>query len=793
MEKIRISVRNFLEFLMRSGDIDQRISKSGQTQAMLEGAKLHRRIQKSMGSTYEAEVPLKIEVCREEYILSLEGRADGIIKEDPVIIDEIKGMFCDVMKMEEPVAIHLAQAKCYAYMYVRLFDQECIKVQMTYASLGRDEEEIKYFTYTYSAEELESWFMNLVLEYDRWAVEQMHQKEQRRASIEKLQFPFPYREGQKQLAAAVYRTLEEGAQLFVEAPTGAGKTMACVFPAVKAVGEGYGDKIFYLTAKTITKSVAKEAFYVLKDHGYAGKLLEITAKEKICPMDDMLCNPQACMYAKGHFDRVNDALFHVWTTKDVFLRKQIQKAAEEYKVCPYEFQLDLAQWADDIVCDYNYAFDPNAHLKRFFSEGSKGDHLFLVDEAHNLVNRAREMYSATLIKEDFLRVKKILNSHNKKITKQLEACNKVLLEWKRQCDGYMVHEQINELIFKLLRLASTMDEFLRESDEFAGKEEVVEFYMTLRGFMMIYDLLDENYVIYSEITPEDEFALHLFCVDTASNLKSYLDRGRGVIFFSATFLPIQYYKHLLSTYENPYAIYARSTFSKEQSCVLVGADVSSLYSRRTREEFEHFAEYLKGMALSKQGNYIAFFPSYKMMRQVYEVFMNLEEAKQVEVVVQERRMLEADREEFLEAFEKKRNQSLLAFCVLGGIFSEGIDLKGSRLIGAAIIGTALPMVCNERDILKNYYSEQGKNGFDYAYTYEGMTKVLQAAGRVIRTKEDYGVILLLDERFMRNDMQGLFPMEWSHRQVCNLTNFKGKLENFWKTSLLRIEDEEGMI
>ncbi|MCR5666227.1 MAG: ATP-dependent DNA helicase [Eubacterium sp.] len=793
MEKVRISVRNFLEFLLRSGDIDQRISKSKQAEAMLEGAKLHRRIQKQMGAAYQAEVPLKMELDRGEYCLSLEGRADGIIAGEPVMIDEIKGLYRDVTKLEEPIEVHLAQAKCYAYMYAILNQKETMRVQMTYASLGSEEEKMKYFDFTYSVQELASWFLELAKEYDAWAIEQIHQKKRRLESIKGLEFPFPYREGQKQLAAAVYRTLEEGAQLFVEAPTGAGKTMACTFPAVKAVGEGYGDKIFYLTAKTITKSVAKEAFSILRDHGYRGKLLEITAKEKLCPMEETVCNPDACPYAKGHFDRVNEAVYATWTSHAVFLREEILKEAKHYKVCPYEFQLDLAEWADDIVCDYNYAFDPNAHLKRFFAEGSKGDYLFLVDEAHNLVNRARSMYSASLVKEDFLLAKRTIAERSKKIARQLEACNKVMLEWKRQCDGYVVHTQINEIIFKLVRLATSFDDFLRESEEFPGKETLVEFYMQIRQFLMIYDLLDDNYVIYTEIMPGGEFALHLFCVDPAVNLKSYLDRGRGAVFFSATFLPIHYYKQMLSTYENPYAIYAKSTFSKEQSCVLLGEDVSSRYTRRTSEEFMRFAKYLHGMVKAKCGNYIAFFPSYKMMHQVCDSFMQIEQPDDLELLVQDTHMGEADREEFLAHFEAEREGSMLAFCVMGGIFSEGIDLKGARLIGAAIIGTALPQVCNERDILKNYYTQQGKNGFDYAYTYEGMTKVMQAAGRVIRTKEDAGVILLLDERFLRRDIKALFPMEWSHHEVCNLTNFEGKLKNFWKTSLLRFEDEEGMI
>lgn len=777
---IRISVRNFVEFILRSGDIDNRISSSARQEAMLAGGKIHRKIQRREGSGYLAEVPLKIELEQELYTLVIEGRADGIkaVKER-IVIDEIKGIFHDVHDLKEPVPVHLAQAKCYAYIYASQANLPEIEVQMTYCNL--DTEEIRRFHSAYIYEELEQWFMELVAQYDKWANFQFQWHRLRNDSIRTLAFPFAYREGQKKLAASVYTSILRRKNLFVQAPTGTGKTMSVLFPAVKAVGENLSDKIFYLTAKTVTRAVAKEAAAILKEHGYQAKVLEITAKEKLCLLEEMECNPVHCPYAKGHYDRVNDAVFDLLQKQDDFFQNDFLEQAQKHMVCPFELCLDTASWADLIICDYNYAFDPNVHLKRFFSEGVKGEYLFLIDEAHNLVERARKMYSAVLYKEDILSVKKTVKPYSRKVEKQLEACNRKMLEKKKECEDYIICGGIGDFVFALMRLASSMDDFLREKREFPKRKEVVEFYMNLRHFLNIAELVDENYVTYYEKEANDRFALHLYCIGTAVNLQEYLNRGNSAVFFSATLLPVNYYKKLLTTQEDCYAVYAHTVFSSSQSCILVAGDVSSKYTRRTNAEFEKIASYIIGMVEQKKGNYIAFFPSYKMMEQVLEQFYQMPQAGWVDCIVQENSMNEASRKEFLEEFSRNRKRSLCAFCVMGGIFGEGIDLKEEQLIGVAVVGTGLPQVCQEQEILKQYYEENGENGFAYAYTYPGMNKVLQAAGRVIRTARDRGVILLLDDRFYRREYREMFPREWAHAKRCSLNNFREELRKFWES------------
>ena len=555
--KLHISVRNLVEFIFREGDIDNRSGKLQSADAMMEGTRIHRKIQKSMGEEYHAEVPLVHIVDTNLYELRVEGRADGIFTEiiderEVTFIDEIKGMYKKVLLMEEPIFVHKAQAMCYAY--IAAYDN-CLSevgVQMTYCNI--ETEEIKYFRDIFSFEELQEWFERLMDEYGKWARFQCEWRKIRQKSIKSLIFPYDYRSGQKKLVEDVYRTILRRKNLFIQAPTGVGKTISTIFPAVKAVGEELADRIFYLTAKTITASVARDTFELLGEYGYRAKVIQITAKEKLCLCEEMECNPINCPYAKGHYDRVNDAVYEILTTENFFSRDAIIAQAQKHTVCPFELCLDIATWADDIVCDYNYLFDPNVYLKRFFQEGIKGDYIFLVDEAHNLVERSREMYSAQLIKEDFLLCKKIIKPYSKKIEKILDKCNKLLLEYKRECESYVVYENVGNLIFSLMRLASELDDFLQKPMEFQGRKDLLDFYFSVRNFLSIYDLVDDHYVIYTKLLDDGRFMLKLFCVDPSENVQNCLDKANATIFFSATLLPVNYYKSLLSTKTDNYAI-----------------------------------------------------------------------------------------------------------------------------------------------------------------------------------------------------------------------------------------------
>lgn len=779
-EIIRISVRNLVEFILRSGNLDNRRSFAADKEAMLKGSKIHRKIQKQMKASYRAEVPLSWDQEYEGFIIRVEGRADGIIEEEEhTVIDEIKGVYRELMYMEEPVEVHKAQAMCYAYMYGKPLKKQEIQVQMTYCQI--ETEEIKRFQESFTLSYLEKWFQDLLTEYYKWAEFQYSRRIKRRNSMEGMEFPYPYREGQRELVTGVYHTITKGRQLFIQAPTGIGKTMAALFPAVRAVGEGYGDKIFYLTAKTITRTVAEEAFVILKSKGLSYKTLSITAKEKLCLLEEMECNPEKCPYAKGHFDRVNDAVFELLNSTDTFLREELLEQAERHQVCPYEMCLDVSNWVDAIICDYNYAFDPKVHLKRFFGEGVKGDYLFLIDEAHNLVERGRKMYSATLCKEDFLEKAKIVREVSPKLSKILKKCNRHLLEYKRECDTYKVMEHIGGFSLQLMSLLGEMEHFLEQEHEEKIQKDILEFSFEVRHFLNMYELTDENYVIYTHYGEQGEFLLTLFCVNPRRNLQECLNKGKSTVFFSGTFLPLPYYRSLFSMREDDYAICASSPFPRENLKLLVARDVSSKYTRRDALEYEKMAEYIVQLLQGKKGNYLVFFPSYRMMEDICQVVEEkLKNAKtRVRYVYQTPSMTEQEREEFLEQFQEDGEETLAGFCVMGGIFSEGIDLAGKKLIGAAIVGTGLPQIGSEREILKEYYDEKANMGFSYAYRYPGMNKVLQAAGRVIRTKTDRGIVLLLDERFLQRAYQELFPAEWQGYEVCTVSQVGEKIRQFW--------------
>jgi DNA excision repair protein ERCC-2 len=806
--EIRISVRNLVEFILRSGNIDNRRTAAPEN-AMQEGGRIHRMIQRKMGSDYHAEVFLRYIYKTPDYEIQVEGRADGIIiqaggspdqipelSEDgiapayrdlvTVTIDEIKGTYRDIHKMKGAVPVHLAQARCYAYIYGVQNCLKSVRVRLTYCNI--ETEEIRYFHFEYDFEELEDWFFGIMEQYRKWSDFQFEWQNLRGTSIKSLAFPFPYRQGQKELASYVYQTIYHKKKLFIEAPTGAGKTLTTIFPSVKAVGEGMGQKIFYLTAKTITRTVADSAIELLREQGLKFKSVTLTAKDKICFMEETECNPEYCPYAKGHFDRINDAIFDLLTSRDNFSREAVESFARAHQVCPFEMCLDMSLFADAVIGDYNYLFDPHVYLKRFFSEGIKEDYLFLIDEAHNLVDRGREMYSAVLKKEDFLALKKVIKDYDPGMYYRLEKCNRELLSLKRECEDYACLDETQAMPFirALLRLSSAMETYLEEQEESPVRKDVLDFYFEISHFLLINDRLDSNYVTYTQLDSDGGFCIRLFCVNPSKNLGECMMRGRSAILFSATLLPIQYYKRLLGAKEGDYEVYACSVFDARKKGLFIANDVTSKYTRRSELEYYKIASYIHRVISQREGNYMVFFPSHTFLQNVYDSYRShFQDPARTECLLQEDHMEEDEREAFLSRFALNDGSvgreagTLVGFCVLGGIFSEGIDLKNDSLIGAVIVGTGLPQVCNEREILKKYFDSQGDNGFDFAYRYPGMNKVLQAAGRVIRTVEDVGIVVLLDERFLTGSYLRMFPREWVEYERVSIEQIGKRVERFW--------------
>lgn len=772
---LKISVRNLVEFVYNSGDIDNRTGSGPDTQAMLCGTRIHKKIQKKMGSLYEAEVPLKMEIPFEDYSLNVWGRADGIFYENgQCIIDEIKSMYMDVTRLEKPLMVHLSQAKCYAYMYALSKDIDNICIQMTYVNI--DTEEINRLRLDFTKGELTEWFEGTINEFRKWSDFLYISEKIRNNSIKPLEFPFEYRKGQRNLCVSVYKSISRQKVLFIQAPTGVGKTISTVFPAVKAMGEDLCDKIFYLTAKTITRTVAQESFDILRSHQLRLRTITITAKEKICE-NGLSCNPVECIMAKGHFDRVNEAVYDIITNEERIDRECITRYAKKHNVCPFEFSLDVSYWCDAIICDYNYVFDPNAYLRRFFAEDNKERYVFLIDEAHNLVERGREMYSASLSKNDVMEFKRIIKGYDRRLYNCAQRVNNALLEIKRKTEkDIYIMEAAGGVTGALSVLFSELSRFNEEKRETGYRDKILEFFFKVRDFLNISEIADENYVIYSVIDDDGDLILNEYCVNPSNNINACIARSRAAILFSATLLPIKYYKSLLRGCEDDYAIYAESPFENNNRKVLIARDVTTRYTDRTPHRFKRIYEYIKGTVNVKYGNYMVFFPSYGYMESILSYY----EEKDFDIAVQKRDMNEEDKENFLREFEAYHtDRPFVGFCVMGGIFSEGIDLKEESLIGVIVAGTGLPQVGVKQDILMEWFSKEGK-GFEYAYIYPGLNKVLQSAGRVIRTEKDRGIILLLDNRFLGRAYDGLMPAEWSNMEIVDIGSYVESLIRFWK-------------
>ena len=772
---IKISIRNLVEFIMRHGSIDNRYTSSIKA---IEGIRGHQRVQKSYGDNYTAEVPLKYTLTYEDLEIMVEGRADGILIEDEkTIIDEIKTTTKDLLLIDENTnPLHWAQAKCYGYIYSMQNELDNIDIQITYYNI--DTKSTRILRQSYTLKELEEFFFWLIDEYKSWAQLESDWVNKRNESIKKLKFPFEnYRPGQRELAVRVYKSITDSKKCFAQAPTGTGKTISTIFPAIKAMGEDKTSKIFYLTAKTITREVAQNTISLMRKKDLNLKAVTITAKEKICKMDEVNCNPEYCPYANGYFDRINNSLKDILAKYNDYSKDNIEKISEEYMLCPFELSLDLTNLSDVIICDYNYVFDPRVYLKRFFDTKTT-DYTFLIDEAHNLVDRAREMYSATLNEEKFVKVKKLISKKDKRITrviKEIQSYFEDKLEDLTTLDenDLVESEAPLELCEILSSFIKFVDEYLARTNE--ENEELMDLYFDVYSFLSISDFYDKNYTtIYTKTF--NGMTIKIYCVNPQKVIEEKMKKAKSNIIFSATLIPMDYFMKMYSYDEEDFIINLKSPFDVKNRLLMIGDNVATTYNKRF-ETSEDIASYIANCVQAKKGNYMVFFPSYKYMELVFDEMK--ENYPNINISIQESNMSEEEKEEFLSMFDEDNKETHVGFCVLGGHFSEGIDLTNDKLIGVIIVGVGMPQIGIERDIIKEHMKDSNK-GFDYAYVYPGMIKVLQAAGRCIRTDDDKGVILLLDNRYSQRRYQSLFPYEWyPNFRVRKSDDVKTLCEEFW--------------
>ncbi len=771
-----ISVRSLVEFILRSGDL--RYDFMGSVSAV-EGIRAHQKIQRGRPAGYQAEVAVSHVVDHDDFDLNISGRIDGVMEEESrVVVEEIKSTRRPLDDLEEnPNPLHWGQVRCYAYLWSLQHQQKEVVVRLTY--LHVDSDRIREIERVFTFGELEDFFGGLLQRYISWITTIAEWDKLRDTSIAELAFPFEtYRPGQRDMAVAVYRSIQNGGRLLLQAATGIGKTMGALYPAIKALGENQVEKVVFLTARTTGRHAAEMALETLAHKGLRLRSITITAKEKICFCPESGCVPEECTYAKGHFDRIEgalaDGLLH-----DALTREAIESIAHEHQVCPFEFTLEMVNWSDCVICDYNYAFAPGVMLQRLFGEEG-GRHGVLVDEAHNLIDRSREMFSARLMKTQVLVLRRKIKDELPGIYKLLGRINTWMAAERRKCketrDALVSRELPESLIERLKDFLHGAEKWLARNKPADFRDQLLELFFSVIRFVKVAEGFDTSYAMINEAV-DDELSVRLFCIDPADQLHEAWKRCRAAVLFSATLTPAGYYQSVLGCGEDATALNLASPFPPDNFAVFLADRISTLYREREQSCGE-VVRAIIDLVAQRKGHYLIFFPSHAYLRMTYERF--LIECPETEIIVQSTGMPEDQREAFLERFHQEASETLVGFAVLGGIFGEGIDLKGERLTGAVIVGVGLPGICIERDLIRDHFDRKNRFGFEFAYQYPGINRVLQAAGRVIRSETDQGVLLLIDRRYRETRYRKLLPAGWKAARMTDQKTFAGKIRSFWE-------------
>ncbi|MCI2018710.1 MAG: ATP-dependent DNA helicase [Lentilactobacillus buchneri] len=780
----QIGIRQLVEFLLRTGDLSPITSSENTPQ---EGSRIHRKLQKRRPDSYQSEVSLKtsFQYLEDEYIV--EGRADGIDYQDStVLIEEIKTSDLEFQSVpESTIQLYWAQAKVYAYILMEKDALDDIRLQLTYVQTPDERITTKFKSYT--KDEATSFFNELVAEYKAWIKLRRELNEQRIKSAKALRFPFTnYRPGQHQLAVNVYKTIMLEKHLFIEAPTGTGKTISTLFPAIKSMGESLISRIFYFTAKQSTRHVAENTISLMAKNGLTLKSITLTAKDKITFQEERDVPPEKNPYMVGYYDRVRPAIKDIILNENQITKQTIEKYAEKHKVDPFEYSLDVSLFCDIIICDYNYLFDPQVHLQRFFSVPDK-ENCFLVDEVHNLVQRSREMYSAALKLSPIKPLIDTLSKQkeaNKKIIKKLESLKRAFKRYSKEA-GETVSRQIAQTA-PIDNFNKTLGDLIAEIHEWLANQKpsptvdlVVDYYLQCRSYYLISQFYDETYRT-RVIVDEDhhDIIFRQFCMDPSKQLKESLSLGRAAILFSATLSPISYYQRVLGDEADSLPMISTSSFPQQNCQVIIANNINTLYANRGKS-IQPICETIFTLVSQKKGHYMIFFPSMNYLDAVLSEFSTI--YPEIKTVRQESTMDNFARQQFLDEFRQTPEQTKVGFALLGGIFSEGIDLKNDQLIGVGIVSVGLPGMNAESDLIRDYFDSINGEGFSFAYQLPGFNNVSQAAGRVIRTNTDKGVIVLMDRRFNQTRYRKIFPKHWANIQVSNNPKqLENQLQNFWK-------------
>lgn len=778
MSSFSLSVHQLVDFVLRKGDIDTRVYNQS---TMQEGTKLHAIYQKSQGSGYLSEVSLRHVFDYGDYTIELFGRCDGINLKTNSTIEEIKTTNEDLETYyKQNKDWHLGQAICYAYIYALEKNIDKIDISLIYISQINADKKIYNFHYT--TNELLKYIHGYFKVYLDFHLLLEKRINKRNASLEKLEFPFNViRDGQQKMIDEVIDSYKDHKVTFIEASTGIGKTISTIYASLLGLKSNHLNKIFYATPKNSGFINSFNALSVIREKGYYINAVELVAKEKICPNHcEKNCNPDDCPLSRKYYDKINDVLKDILVKETLIRSEMISNYASEYGICPFELSLDLSLYTDYVVCDYNYIFHPIAALKRFFDEPRiQYRKLLLVDESHNLVERARDMYSAEFNSLNFKTMKKIVTKELKQEKVLLNAISKLnkyikqFKEFEYLDDDFLILETLDpDFLVALKNLDKKIKDYKGQNPKIKIRE-LDEFSRMNYNFLKIFDYYNVNYKIIIKKIGE-EFILKLFCVNPSIYLLERFHDFEGASLFSATLCPIDYYQDvILGQIGLPY-LSIPSPFEEKNLKVLVNNKISTKYKDRNRTLIDVIDEIYTFINF-KVGNYIVFAPSFE--------YLNMIKAKTItdeRFIFQDKRMTQIDRELFLDNFKPNPDKTTVAVCVMGGSFSEGVDLIGDRLIGVVIIGVGLPTISLENKLISNYYNQNNNHGYAYAFINPGINKIMQAVGRLIRTEMDSGVALLIDDRYSGANYRKLFNEKWKNYSLVSSANdIERELENFY--------------
>lgn len=757
---------------------------------------MYYRIQSEAGAFYNPNVELSSVTSVGGVYFTLLARADGIIRKGGrLTVDKIK-----VIKgkgfMSPPDNLTVSLLKLSCYLLCIRDNLQTVLGRITY--YNSESKKIRYINYDYTRAELTA-FYNSLVEKVKYRIAATAKDAEGKDALASARFPYgELREGQEIMIREAHSAIKKGRRLFVEAPTGTGKTISSLFPAIRGLGEGLCDRIFYLTPKTATRREAFLAMSKLYSSGVAVRTVIITAREQICPFRANRssaegCKPELCEYAVGYYDRIHAALSELIGNYVGYSRSIIEQVALKHRVCPYELSLDLSELCSVIICDYNYVIDPIVYFRRYFgASGERGRYAFLVDEAHNLADRAREAYSAQISKSDFEKIRYAVDVLDKSNIRDFfndvilafsgvkRLCKETLIKDEKGEDrGFYISNRSYERICSAFEsFVKSAQVFLKANPEHYLKEEISELLFSVRKYIKINEFFDENFRFYATVLDGD-ISVKCYCLDPSDLLDSLFLRASSTVYFSATLTPLEYFCDVLGG-RNAKRVSLPSPFDPDRLCVAVADYVNTRFDDR-EQNASAFAKVIAATVSAKAGNYIAYFPSYKCLEDTYKAFVK--KYPKVTTVVQKRNMTIKQKDEFLSSFKDDNGRLRIGFCVLGGVFSEGVDLPGSRLIGSIIFGVGLPGLSNEKNIIREHYdmkNDEGQ-GHDYAYAYPGMNNVLQAAGRVIRQEADTGIVVLADDRYATPKYRAMFPEHWKGVQYAgNASSLAEIMRRFWE-------------